>query len=313
MATELDVSHLEPSQAARLIALIKKYWTIFDERRTFTPMCGYQSVIDTRNAKPIALKKIMYGLIEMVTMHKSIATLTKVGHICQIHDDQWLFKAILVDKPHQEQVSNIEDYVWSFCVNCIPLNQVTRQIAYPFPRCDRAINLAFGVALFFWLFDAPTGYPQLADSPESQEKLAFQGTDAIKWTYTVMPFGPTDGPATFIQMVHDLDSAWKDLMAGSGLNVDDNTNTNAIVDDIFNWAISFDSALQYMECQLQICKTYCFTLSLKESCFFLRCFEFVGIDVSLDVNCPTMSGHRLLGHWPTPEFVCNVASFIGFI
>ncbi len=119
-------------------------------------------------------------------------------------------------------------------------------IANLIPRCDRAVNLAFSIALFFWLFGAPTGYYQLA------EKLAFQGTDAIKWTYTVMLFGPTNSPANFIQMIHDFNSAWKDLAARSGLNVDDNTNTNIIMDVIFNWAILFDSALQYMECQLQI-------------------------------------------------------------
>jgi hypothetical protein len=37
---------------------------------------------DTGIAKPIAVKKIMYGLKETVIMQKSIATLAKVGHIC---------------------------------------------------------------------------------------------------------------------------------------------------------------------------------------------------------------------------------------
>jgi hypothetical protein len=68
-----------------------------------------------------------------------------------------------------------------------------------------------------------------------------------------------------------------------------------------------------MECQLRICKAYHLTLSLKKSCFFLKHFKFVGIDVSPDGNCPMMSKHQLLDHWPTPEFVCNIASFIGFI
>jgi hypothetical protein len=53
-----------------------------------------------------------------------------------------------------------------------------------------------------WMFDAPMGYHQLAVEKSSQEKLAFQGVDAIKWTYTVMPFGPTNGPATFINFIH---------------------------------------------------------------------------------------------------------------
>ncbi len=170
-------------------------------------MRGYQCIIDTGNAKPIAVKKIMYDPKKMVIMHKSIAALAKVGHIHQKNDGQWLFKALLAVKPHHEHILNIENFVGRFCVNYIPLNQVTCQITYPIPCCDRAVNLASGIALFFWLFDAPTGYHQIAVSLELQEKLAFQGTDAIKWTYTVMPFRPTNGPATFIQMIHDLDSA----------------------------------------------------------------------------------------------------------
>ncbi len=145
-------------------------------------------------------------------------------------------------------------------MNYIPLNQVTCQTAYPIPCCDCAVNLAFDIALFFWLFNAPTGYHHLAVSPELQKKLAFQGTDAITWTYTVMPFGLTNCPMTFIKMIHDLDSAWKDLVTRSGISVNDNTNRNIIIDDIFNCALSFDSALQYMECQLHICKAYCLTL-----------------------------------------------------
>ncbi len=65
-----------------------------------------------------------------------------------------------------------------------------------------------------------------------------------------MPFEPTNGPVTFIQMIDDLNSVWKDLATWSGINVDDNMNANIIVDDIFNRALSFDSTLQYMESQL---------------------------------------------------------------
>ncbi len=72
-----------------------------------------------------------------------------------------------------------------------------------------AVGMAFGSSKFLWMYDAPMGYHQLSVLPETQEKLAFQGPDAIKWTYTVMPFGPTNGPATFIQMINDLDSVWK--------------------------------------------------------------------------------------------------------
>jgi hypothetical protein len=56
------------------------------------------------------------------------------------------------------------------------------------------------------------GYHQLAVALARQEKLAFQGPNAIKWTYTGIPFGPTNGPATFITYIHDINSQWKAMV-----------------------------------------------------------------------------------------------------
>ena len=245
-------------------------------------------------------------------MRKCIAALEKVGHIRQIFDGRWLFKALLAAKPHQEHVRDIDKFVWRFCVNYIPLNSVTRIIAYPIPRCDLAINEEFGMGQFYWLFDAPMGYHQLAVATESQEKLAFQGPDAIKWTYTVMPFGPTNGPATFINFIHDVDSQWKLLAQSLGVVIDDDTNTKIIVDDIFSWAKFLEVALLYIECQLRVCQSYRLSLSLRKSHIFPKRFEFVGIDVCSDGNRPAMSKHQLLQHWPQPDTVRDVAKLIGF-
>jgi hypothetical protein len=95
-------------------------------------------------------------------MQKCIAALEKLGQIEQTHSGQWLFKALLAPKPHQEHVTNIDDFVWRFCVNFIPLNAVTRVVAYPIPHCDSAAMLSFGKGKVFWLKDAPSGYNQLA-------------------------------------------------------------------------------------------------------------------------------------------------------
>jgi hypothetical protein len=265
---------------------------VFDDRGTFIPVRNYQCVIDTGSARPIAVKKTHYGPRETVIMRKSIAALEKVGQISQIHDGAWLFKALLAPKPHQEHISDIADFVWRFCVNYIPLNQVTKQVAYPIPRCDNAVEIAF-CGSWMWMYDMIMGYHQISVSKESREKLAFQGPDAIKWTYNVMPFGPTNGPATFVTMIHDVDSVWKDVASSNGLNVGTNVDTRIIIDDIVNSAQSFDQALQYMECQLRVAKAYRLTLSLKKSHFFPKRFEFVGNDVSPDGNRPAMSKHEL--------------------
>jgi hypothetical protein len=173
-------------------------------------------------------------------MRKCIAALAKVAHIRQIMDGGWLFKALLAAKPHQEHVRCIDDFVWRFCVNYIPLNSVTRLITYPIPRFNSAVHNKFGQGKWRWMFDAPMGYHQLAVALASQEKLAFQGVNAIKWTYTVMPFGPTNGPAMFINLIHDISSIWKELAQECGVPLDDDTNTKIIVNDIVSWAKVLD-------------------------------------------------------------------------
>jgi hypothetical protein len=113
---------------------------VFNIKDIFVPVQNYECVINTGNTPPIAIKKILYGPKETPIMRGCIAALEKVGHIRQIHNGRWLFKALLAAKPHQEHVQDIDKFVWKFRVNYIPLNSVTRIIAHPIPQCDSAIN-----------------------------------------------------------------------------------------------------------------------------------------------------------------------------
>jgi hypothetical protein len=47
--------------------------------------------------------------------------------------------------------------------------------------------------------------------------------------------------------------------------------------------------------------------------YFLKQFEFVGINVCPNGNQPAMSKHQLLHHWPSPIIVRNIAKFVGFM
>jgi hypothetical protein len=135
-----------------------------------------------------------------------------------------------------------------------------------------------------WLYDTPSGYHQLAVALASQEKLIFQCPDAIKWTYMVMPFGPTNGPATFVSFIQDVDSQLKSLACASGITIDNNTNMRIITDDIVNHGKDLEISLLYMECQLRICLSYCLSLSLKKSHIFPCQFEFVRNNVCPEGN-----------------------------
>ena len=209
-------------------------------------------ILDTGNHAPIAVKKIQYGPREIPIMRKCISALEKLGQITQVHDGRWMFKALLAPKPHQEHVCNIEDFGWRFCVNYIPLNAITRVAAYPIPRCDSAVRIDFNGCTWLWFMDAIHGYHQLRVDKESQEKLAFAGPDAIKWTFLVMPFGPVNGPAIFIGFMHDMQSRWMEIAAAAGIDVSSDAGDRLIVDDILSFARTLPIAFAYLECQLRV-------------------------------------------------------------
>ncbi len=71
------------------------------------------------------------------------------------------------------------------------------------------------------MWDAPQGYHQIRVAKDLQEKPAFAGPNATKWTYNVMPFGPVNGPSTFISFIHDMDGTWKDVARSLGLTINE--------------------------------------------------------------------------------------------
>ena len=104
MRQDVDLSHLDPDLQERIYSLIRKFWSVFDSKGVFIPVKNYERIIDTGNARPIAVKKILYGELKIVIMRRCISALAKVGHIVQITDNQWLFKALQAPKTHQETV-----------------------------------------------------------------------------------------------------------------------------------------------------------------------------------------------------------------
>ena len=102
-----------------------------------------------------------------------------------------------------------------------------------------------------------------------------------------MPFGPTNGPATFINFINILATK-------RGVQIDEDTNTKITVDDIVSYAKQIQTALIYMECQLIVCPAYHLSLNLCKSFISPIRFEFVGIDIWEDGNRPAKSKHTLL-------------------
>jgi hypothetical protein len=123
---------------------------------------------------------------------------------------------------------------------------------------------------------APMGYHQICVVLKSQMKLAFAGPNATKWTYTIMPLSPVNGPFTFIAFIHDIDLTWNNLACYCGLTIDKDTNTNIIVNNMLSWAKTLLSVLLYMECQLHVAQSQQLSLSLKNLTASLNVLSLLG-------------------------------------
>ena len=51
---------------------------------------------------------------------------------------------VLLDKPHQEHVNNIEYFIWKMYVPYRKLNSITKLFALPNPRCNNTIDIIGG-------------------------------------------------------------------------------------------------------------------------------------------------------------------------
>ena len=144
LRAELTISHLTTFQQSVLTAVVKKYRRVFRKKGFTTPVKDCECEIYTGNARPIRRRKPTFGPLETPLIDKSIAKLVELGHAKHIYHGEWLSKPHLDAKPHQENITDVEDFVWRFCVNYITLNSITKIIDIPIPYCDTSIGLSCG-------------------------------------------------------------------------------------------------------------------------------------------------------------------------
>jgi hypothetical protein len=203
----------------RIISFVKEFWDVFREAGVSIPFRGYEMVIDTGKHKPVAVRSIHYGLHESPIMQKTIDNLLDLGFIKRDTTSPWGFRITLAPKPHQEHVTDINSYVWRFCINYIRLNMITKPAEYPIPRCDDAVTYGFGDAKYYILLDAYSGYHQVPLSGASAPKTAFFGPLRRKYIWVVMPFGLRNCPVVFIAMMHDLKELWTTMCEAENVDM----------------------------------------------------------------------------------------------
>ena len=141
---------IDPLTRDSIVEIIKKYWDCFIKEGAQRPILGYEFGIDTGGAKPVCCKKPSYGLFESKVIMEQVGQLKSNKWIRRC-GGPWGSMIVLAQKPHQEHITAIKDFVWRMCVSYRKLNAVTKPFQFPIPRCDDAvIGLGCG-AVVIWI------------------------------------------------------------------------------------------------------------------------------------------------------------------
>jgi hypothetical protein len=155
-------AHVALATRGKIEMMAQKYWDVFYEAGVSKTVLGFEFAIDTGGSQPVCCRKPSYGPHKSKIILEQQQVLLANGWIWKCYGP-WGSLVVLAPKPHQEDVTNIDDFVWRMCVSYRRLNSVTLPFEYPIPRCEDAID-DFGDSagkLFFISLDACSGYHQI--------------------------------------------------------------------------------------------------------------------------------------------------------
>ena len=148
--------------------------------------------IDTGDADPIKLRPYFTPLKNRPVVDKAINEMLD-AKIIERSPSPWSFPIVIVGK---------KDGSKRFCVDFRQLNKVTKKDSCPLPKIDEILAL-LGGSRYFTSLDCKSGYWQIKMADSDKEKVSFSCHRGL-FSFNVLPFGVTNGPAVFQKLMNNI-------------------------------------------------------------------------------------------------------------
>jgi hypothetical protein len=184
-----------------------------------------------------------------------------------------------------------------FCIDYRGLNKQMVKNAYPLPRADDLIDQLHG-ARFFPKIDLRSGYWQIPIDPSDVSKTAFRiSYGHFEWL--VLPFGLTNAPAAFMDLMH---KDFQDLL---------DRGVVIFLDDILTYsrtAEGHEELSREVFTHLRQHKLY----AKKSKCELWRTkVTFLGQVINAEGVSMEASKVAATSAWPQPQHPSDIRSFLG--
>lgn len=185
------------------------------------------------------------------------------------------------------------------CVDYRALNSITIKNRYPLPRIDELLDQLQGATIFTSL-DLWSGYHQVRIDPSDIHKTAFR-TRFGHYEFTVLPFGLTNAPATFMNLMHDVLRPYLDRFCV------------CFLDDVLVYSKTPEEHLKHLDMVLTILQEHNLQVKMKKCDFAKTNVNFLGYVVSDKGISTDPKKVQAVMDWPRPTNLTEVRSFLGFV
>jgi hypothetical protein len=190
-----------------------------------------------------------------------------------------------------------KDGTLRLCIDYRLLNKVTIKNKYPLPRIDDLFDQLGGASVFSKI-DLRSGYHQVRIKGEDIHKTTFW-TQYGHYEFVVVPFGLTNGPATFMCLMNNVLSKFLDKFV------------LVFIDDILIYSKNREEHEEHLRLVLQVLREHQLYAKFSKCDFFQKQIHYLGHVMSKEGVAVDPDKIRYIMEWPTPKDVSDIRSFMG--
>lgn len=185
-----------------------------------------------------------------------------------------------------------------FCVDYRKLNALTKKDRYPLPLIDETLARMAGCK-YITKFDIIAAFNKLRMDPASEDLTTFI-TAMGSYKYRVLPFGLTNGPASYQHYMNDVLLPFL------------NDFVQAYLDDIIIYSRTRKEHTKHVRMVLEKLREAGLQVDIRKSEFYVQETMFLGLLVSTEGLQMDPRKVQVIVDWNTPTNLTEVQSFVGF-